>query len=152
MAIYIPASVKYICCFGCVRVATFLLMCNSWNMTLKSTLTKLQVVNANTTAAIKTSATKGPRLLSAFSLWFHAPLWASSASSREYSSDQRRIFLSKYRFQPKEYQLQSIIMILDCKTVGFCFLKISKEIGKAWPFVWLLARTWIRRNMDCFAV
>ena len=38
MAIYIPASVKYICCFGCVCVATFLLMCNSGNMTLKSTL------------------------------------------------------------------------------------------------------------------
>ena len=43
---------------------------------------------------------------------------------------------------------------LDCKTVGF-FLKISKEIGQAWrkrPFVWLLARTWIRKNTDCFAV
>ena len=60
---------------------------------------------------------------------------------------------------------------LDCKTVGF-FLKISKEISKAWrkslkrakrasltcfqpcsrPFVWLLARTWIRKNRDCFAV
>ena len=53
---------------------------------------------------------------------------------------------------------------LDCKTVGF-FLKI----GKAWrksptreageprtpcsrPFVWLLSRTWIRKNTDCFAV
>ena len=61
------------------------------------------------------------------------------------------------------------IVGLDCKTVGFFFLKISKEIGKAWrkgltrakcaserknnlalcfqprprPFVWLLARTWI---------
>ena len=50
------------------------------------------------------------------------------------------------------------------------FLKISKEIGKAWhkclmpearephfqprsrPFVWLLARTWISKNTDCFAV
>ena len=66
------------------------------------------------------------------------------------------------------------------------FLKISKEIGKAWrksrarearephtpacevlaslpslslcfqprsrPFVWLLARTWIRKNTNCFAV
>ena len=58
------------------------------------------------------------------------------------------------------------------------FLKISKEIGKAWrvrrekknvflaslpglalcfqpcsrPFVWLLARTWIHKNTDCFAV
>ena len=69
-------------------------------------------------------------------------------------------------------------LILDCKTVGF-FLKISKEIGKAWrkslkrakrlaslqtflqtfffqprcrPFVWLLPRTWIRKNTDCFAV
>ena len=67
---------------------------------------------------------------------------------------------------------------LDCKTVGF-FLKISKEIGKAWrtesyaremreslslalcfhprsrlskPFVWLLARTRIHKNTDCFAV
>ena len=70
---------------------------------------------------------------------------------------------------------------VDCKTVGF-FLKISKEIGKAWrrscaqearepytpvaslpslafcfqsrsrPFVWLLSRTWIRKNTDCFAV
>ena len=61
---------------------------------------------------------------------------------------------------------------VDCKTVGF-FLKISKDIGKAWrksltcakrasltrcfqphsrPFVWLLARTWIRKNTDCFAV
>ena len=63
----------------------------------------------------------------------------------------------------------------------FFFLKISKEIGKAWrksltranhasltrpsltslalcfqpsstPFVWLLARTWIRKNTECFAV
>ena len=25
-----------------------------------------------------------------------------------------------------------IISYLDCKTVGFFFLKISKEIGKAW--------------------
>ena len=53
---------------------------------------------------------------------------------------------------------------VDCKTVGF-FLKISKEIGKACPkslalsfqprsrpFVWLLARTWIHKNTDCFAV
>ena len=61
------------------------------------------------------------------------------------------------------------------------FLKISKEIGKAWrksltrakpqetreaslpsltlrfqprsrPFVWLFALTWIRKNTDCFAV
>ena len=48
------------------------------------------------------------------------------------------------------------------------FLKINKEIGKAWrkslkreflcfqprptPFVWLLARTWIHKNTDCFAV
>ena len=55
---------------------------------------------------------------------------------------------------------------IDCETVGF-FLKISQEIGKAWrksltralcfqpcsrPFVWLLARTWIRKNTDCFAV
>ena len=58
---------------------------------------------------------------------------------------------------------------VHCKTVGF-FLKISKEIGKArrksltranlalcfkprsTPFVWLLARTWIRKNTDCFAV
>ena len=60
---------------------------------------------------------------------------------------------------------------VDCKTVGF-FLKFSKEIGKAWrksltrvkpslalcfqprprPFVWLLARSWIRRNTDCFAL
>ena len=54
---------------------------------------------------------------------------------------------------------------LDCKTVGF-FLKISKEIvmreslpslalcfqSRTGPFVWLLARTWIRKNTDCFAV
>ena len=61
---------------------------------------------------------------------------------------------------------------VDCKTVGF-FLKISKEIGKAWrkslkretreplalcfqprsrPFVWLLACTWIRKNTDRIAV
>ena len=43
------------------------------------------------------------------------------------------------------------------------FLKISKEIGKAWrkslvrakeslTFVWLLARTWISKNTDCFAI
>ena len=53
-----------------------------------------------------------------------------------------------------------VLWQVDCKTVGF-FLKISKEIGKAWrksltrlarPFVWLLARTWIRKNTDCFAV
>ena len=43
---------------------------------------------------------------------------------------------------------------LDCKTVGFfslpslalCFQPRSR------PFVWLLARTWIRKNTDCFAV
>ena len=33
-------------------------------------------------------------------------------------------------------------ILLDFKTVGF-FLKISKEIGKAWR---------IRKNKDCFAV
>ena len=64
------------------------------------------------------------------------------------------------------------VEIVDCKTVVL-FLKISKDIGKAWrksltrakrasltrcfqphsrPFVWLLARTWIRKNTDCFAV
>ena len=48
---------------------------------------------------------------------------------------------------------------LDYKTARF-FLKISKEIGKTWRkslvpdllFQWLLARTWIRKNTDCFAV
>ena len=72
----------------------------------------------------------------------------------------------------------TVVWSLDCKTVGF-FLQIRKEIGKAWrkslacakraslrslpslalcfqprsrPFVWLLARTWIRKNTDCFAV
>ena len=77
-------------------------------------------------------------------------------------------------------QNTSCLSCVDCKTVGF-FLKISKEIGKVWrksltragvwgvflpslpslalcfqphsrPFVWLLARTWIRKNTDCFAV
>ena len=66
---------------------------------------------------------------------------------------------------------------LDCKTVGFFFLNISKESVKrgvrvlrarsaraslpslalyfqprSRPFVWLLARIWIRKNKDCFAV
>ena len=53
---------------------------------------------------------------------------------------------------------------IDCKTDGF-FLKIIKKKGKVWshslflalfqrsrPFVWLLARAWIRKNTDCFAV
>ena len=72
-----------------------------------------------------------------------------------------------------------LINSVDCKTVGF-FLKISKEMSKAWrksyarearephtpvgrvrlspvslsvfSLVWLLARTWIRKNTDCFAV
>ena len=87
-----------------------------------------------------------------------------------------------------------LALAIDCKTVGF-FLRISKEIGKAWRkslarakrasllassqarracvargflaslpslalcfqhrtghFVWLLARSWIRKNTDCFAV
>ena len=73
----------------------------------------MQVVNANSSAAKKTSATKGPRLWSAFSLWCHAPLWASSASSRVCSSDQRRIFLSKYRFQPKELKVAGLEVNLD---------------------------------------
>ena len=43
---------------------------------------------------------------------------------------------------------------IDCKTVGF-FLKISKEFcfqPHSRYFVWLLARTWICKNTDCFAV
>ena len=60
--------------------------------------------------------------------------------------------------------------MVDCKTVGF-FLKISKEVGKAWrksntrephtpfsasfqSFCLLLTRTWIRQNLltDSFEV
>ena len=69
-----------------------------------------------------------------------------------------------------------ILIVLDCKTVGFFFLKIGLALLKnltrpksakltrslpslalrfqpcTRPFVWLLARTWIRKNTDCFAV
>ena len=74
------------------------------------------------------------------------------------------------------------VAFVDCKTVGFFFLKISKEIRvkcgvrvlrarashapilasppslavcfqpRSRRFVWLLARSWIRKNTDCFAV
>ena len=99
--------------------------------------------------------------------------------------------LKKSTVSAQGYDMSSLEdILLDCKTVGF-FLKISKEIGKAWrksltrakrasltrvcgacearekaslpslalcfqfrsrPFVWLPARTWIRKNTDCFAV
>ena len=47
---------------------------------------------------------------------------------------------------------------IDCKTVGLFFSKSVKksvkrrEKPRSRPFVWLLARTWIRKNTDCFAV
>ena len=53
------------------------------------------------------------------------------------------------------FEYSSTLPEVDCKTVGF-FLKISKEIGKAWrkslerakraSLTRLLARTWIRRK------
>ena len=67
--------------------------------------------------------------------------------------------------------------VLDCKTVGFFSKSVKKSVKRGvWgerkknvflaslpglalcfqpcsrPFVWLLARTWIRKNTDCFAV
>ena len=54
------------------------------------------------------------------------------------------------------FEYSSTLPEVDCKTVGFFFLKISKEIGKAWrkslkrarraSLTRLLARTWKRKK------
>ena len=47
--------------------------------------------------------------------------------------------------------------IVDCKTVGFFSKSVKKSVKRrvrvcSRPFVWLVVRTWIRKNTDCFVV
>ena len=79
------------------------------------------------------------------------PARPSAPQACQYKIAQSKIWQPKCnsRFFGREIARPTASCV-DCKTVGF-FLKISKESVKRGVRVLLLARTWIRKNTDCFA-
>ena len=70
---------------------------------------------------------------------------AQDSDARKASESHMRTPIGR-ACEARERKKKTILFLASLPSLAYCFEHRSR------PFVLLLARTWIRKNMDCFAV